>query len=118
MGGEDIKLKNKFNTTSFKPILSFFISILLSCLCIFFLGISFLVASSNKTFANFFYENIITFIILLFTLFIALIIIFFLIITREKGHYVEDITDTIEHVLKDNLDIDIAYQSYSHHKNG
>lgn len=116
-------MKNKFNTTSFKPILSFFISILLSCLCIFFLGIlflgiSFLVASSNKTFANFFYENIITFIILLFTLFIALIIIFFLIITREKGHYVEDITDTIEHVLKDNLDIDITYQSYSHHKNG
>lgn len=81
-----MKLKNKFNTTSFKLILSFFISILLSCLCIFFLGILFLVVSSNKTFANFFYENIITFIILFFTLFIALIIIFFLIITREKGH--------------------------------
>ncbi|GAA0764897.1 hypothetical protein GCM10008908_00660 [Clostridium subterminale] len=106
-------MKNKFNTISFKLIFSFFISILLSCLSIFFLGIFFLailslVVSSNKTIANFFYEHIISFIVLFFTLFIALIIIFFLIIIREKKYYIEDITDTIEHVSKNNLDIDIT----------
>lgn len=106
-------MKNKSNTISFKLIFSFFISILLSCLCIFFLGIFFLgilslVASSNKTIANFFYEHIASFIILFFTLFIALINIFFLIITREESNYIENVIDTMEQVSIDNLDIDIT----------
>jgi len=66
------------------------------------------VASSNKTIANFFYEHIASFIVLFFTLFIALIIIFFLIITKEERYYIEDITDSIEQVSIDNLDIDIT----------
>ncbi|WP_346928900.1 hypothetical protein [Clostridium sp.] len=106
-------MKDKFNKINFKRILSFFISVLLSCLSILFLGIFFLailslVASSNKTIANFFYEHIASFIVLFFTLFIALIIIFFLIITKEERYYIEDITDSIEQVSIDNLDIDIT----------
>lgn len=106
-GGWAIKLKMKGNAIKTKLVLAIFKSAGLAGICMIFLGILFIIASSSLRFSIFFHAHFLAFMVLFFCMFVVLTLVFFLLSIRDGLQYLEEITTTLEVISRGDLDIHI-----------
>ncbi|MCB2356449.1 sensor histidine kinase [Clostridium estertheticum] len=104
-------MKNKISTVRYKLILAFFTSAVMAGLCMIIICVILFEASRVKPFAIFFVKNYILFSLLLFIILILLMIGFFLLLTKNKIVYLEDIIKTLETISNGNLEVNIPVKS-------
>jgi len=110
-GGLAIKLKIKVNSIRTKLILAIFESAGLASICMIFLGILFIIASSSLSFSLFFHEHFFEFVLLFFCIFVILTIVFFLHLIRNSLHYLEEITTTLQVISHGDFDVHIPVKT-------
>lgn len=104
-------MRNNKKTIRFELIIAVIESGVLAVVCMLFLGVLMIWASTNKAFAEFFIRNIFLFILIFLVIFVTLICLFFLFIIRNHINYVEEITKTLDTISNDSLDVAIPIKT-------
>lgn len=104
-------MKNRISAIGFKLILASFISAILAGLFMFFPCLVLVAASASHPFAVFFIKHIIAFCVLMFIIYLIFFVCIFSFIIKDSLRYLKEITETLDRISDDNLNIEIPVKS-------